>query len=53
MVALARRVSAIKIVGTPERRYNNTLRGLASLPVEITAHRDNGGPLGQGQLASH
>src|SRR6476469_3450700 len=34
--ALARRVAAIEISGTPRRRYNNTLRGLDSLPVTIT-----------------
>ncbi|MBO0737917.1 MAG: cytochrome P450, partial [Alphaproteobacteria bacterium] len=31
--ALARKVAAIEIVGRSRRRYNNTLRGLASLPV--------------------
>lgn len=35
--ALARKVASIELVGTPRRRYNNTLRGLASLPVRITA----------------
>src|SRR5262249_37463876 len=34
--ALARRVAAIEITGSPQRRYNNTLRGLASLPVRLT-----------------
>jgi cytochrome P450 len=33
--ALARRVEAIEIVGEPVRRFNNTLRGLASLPVNV------------------
>ena len=33
--AFARKVGAIRITGEPKRRYNNTLRGLASLPVEI------------------
>lgn len=33
--ALARKVSSIEITGRPVRRYNNTLRGLASLPVTI------------------
>jgi len=31
--ALARRVGSIEITGAPRRRYNNTLRGLASLPM--------------------
>lgn len=33
--ALARKVGSIEIVGEPKRRYNNTLRGLASLPVRM------------------
>ena len=33
--ALARKVTSIEISGAPVRRYNNTLRGLASLPVTI------------------
>ncbi len=33
--ALARRVRTIEITGTPERRLNNTLRGLKSLPVSL------------------
>jgi 4-methoxybenzoate monooxygenase (O-demethylating) len=33
--ALARKVRSIEIAGTPTRRYNNTLRGLTSLPVTI------------------
>ena len=35
--ALARKVASIDIVGEPKRRYNNTLRGMASLPVRMTA----------------
>lgn len=35
LAALARRAAAIEVVGPPQRRYNNTLRGLASLPVAI------------------
>jgi cytochrome P450 len=35
LTALAKRVDSIEIVGEPKRRYNNTLRGLASLPVEV------------------
>jgi hypothetical protein len=35
--ALARKVSSIEITGDPKRRYNNTLRGLASLPVAVRA----------------
>jgi cytochrome P450 len=34
--ALARRVATIEITGEPKRRFNNTLRGLDSLPVTIT-----------------
>ncbi|WGS28267.1 cytochrome P450 [Bradyrhizobium sp. ISRA464] len=34
--ALARRVADIRITGEPMRRFNNTLRGLDSLPVTIT-----------------
>lgn len=33
--ALARSVRAIAISGQPKRRYNNTLRGLESLPVTL------------------
>jgi len=35
--ALARKVASIEICGEPRRRYNNTLRSLASLPVRIRA----------------
>jgi 4-methoxybenzoate monooxygenase (O-demethylating) len=35
MAALARKVTAIEITGPVTRRYNNTLRGLESLPVTI------------------
>jgi len=35
LAALARRVQRIAISGEPKRRYNNTLRGLASLPVTL------------------
>ena len=35
--ALARKVASIEITGEPKRRYNNTLRGLASLPVSFHA----------------
>ena len=34
--ALMRRVKKIDIVGAPTRKLNNTLRSLASLPVEVT-----------------
>ena len=34
--ALARKVGSIEITGEPKRRYNNTLRGLSSLPVRMT-----------------
>ena len=36
MAALARKVAAIEITGPVKRRYNNTLRGLESLPVTMT-----------------
>jgi cytochrome P450 len=35
--ALARKAARITITGTPRRRYNNTLRGLASLPITLHA----------------
>jgi 4-methoxybenzoate monooxygenase (O-demethylating) len=35
MAALARKVGAIEITGPVKRRYNNTLRGLESLPVTM------------------
>jgi cytochrome P450 len=35
LAALARRVARIEITGPPRRRYNNTLRGLAGLPVRL------------------
>ena len=35
--ALARKVALIEITGPTVRRYNNTLRGLASLPVTVQA----------------
>jgi cytochrome P450 len=37
LAALAQRVARIEITGAPRRRYNNTLRGLASLPVRLHA----------------
>jgi cytochrome P450 len=37
LTALAKRADTIEIAGEPKRRYNNTLRGLASLPVEVRA----------------
>jgi hypothetical protein len=37
--ALARQVSRIELAGEPERRFNNTLRGLKSLPLRVlTGH---------------
>ena len=36
LTAFARKVGAITISGPVKRRYNNTLRGLESLPVTIT-----------------
>jgi 4-methoxybenzoate monooxygenase (O-demethylating) len=35
LAALARKVASIEITGPPRRRYNNTLRALASLPVTV------------------
>lgn len=32
---LARKVEVIELSGEPERRFNNTLRGLASLPITV------------------
>src|SRR3954469_23680017 len=36
LAALARKVAAIVISGPAKRRYNNTLRGLESLPITLT-----------------
>ena len=36
LAALARKVGAIEISGPLRRRYNNTLRGLDSLPITLT-----------------
>jgi cytochrome P450 len=38
LTALARKVKSIEITGEPLRAYNNTLRGLDSLPVEVRPH---------------
>lgn len=35
LAALARKVSTVEITGPVKRRYNNTLRGLESLPVTL------------------
>jgi cytochrome P450 len=35
LAAMARKVSAIEITGPARRRYNNTLRGLDSLPITL------------------
>jgi cytochrome P450 len=35
--ALARRARSVRLAGEPELRFNNTLRGYASLPMTITA----------------
>ena len=37
MAAIARRIGSIEITGPVKRRYNNTLRGLDSLPITISA----------------
>lgn len=34
--SLARRVSRLELAGEPERRFNNTLRGLKRMPVRVT-----------------
>jgi hypothetical protein len=36
--ALARRVKSIELDGEPQRRLNNTLRGLKHLPLRVAAH---------------
>ena len=36
LAALARKVGTIEITGPAKRRYNNTLRGLESLPITLT-----------------
>jgi len=36
LAALARKVASIEISGPEKRRYNNTLRGLESLPITLT-----------------
>jgi cytochrome P450 len=33
--ALAQRVRRLELAGAPERRFNNTLRGLKHLPVRV------------------
>jgi len=35
LTALAKRVSRIELIGAPQRRLNNTLRALASMPVRL------------------
>jgi cytochrome P450 len=35
LTALAKRVSRIELIGQPQRRLNNTLRALASMPVRL------------------
>ncbi len=35
LTALARQARAIELAGPPVRRCNNTLRGLASLPLHV------------------
>jgi cytochrome P450 len=37
LAALARRIASIEITGPVKRRYNNTLRGLDSLPLTVKA----------------
>jgi cytochrome P450 len=35
--AMARKIKTIEMTGAPERRFNNTLRGLKKLPLRVTA----------------
>ena len=37
LTALARKAERLEITGAVRRRYNNTLRGLASLPMRLHA----------------
>jgi cytochrome P450 len=37
LTALAERVARIELIAEPRRRYNNTLRGLAALPIRLHA----------------
>jgi cytochrome P450 len=37
LAALAERVARIELIAQPRRRYNNTLRGLAALPIRFFA----------------
>lgn len=39
LAAMARRIASIEISGAVRRRYNNTLRGLSSLPVTVQPAR--------------
>jgi cytochrome P450 len=34
--AMARKIKTIEVTGAPERRFNNTLRGLKKLPLRVT-----------------
>jgi 4-methoxybenzoate monooxygenase (O-demethylating) len=34
--AMARKIATLEVTGTPERRFNNTLRGLKTLPLRVT-----------------
>jgi 4-methoxybenzoate monooxygenase (O-demethylating) len=38
LTTMARRVASIELAGEPRWRLNNTLRGLASLPIRLHAH---------------
>jgi cytochrome P450 len=37
LTALAQRVASIEVIGLPIRRFNNAVRGFASLPLEVRA----------------
>lgn len=39
LAAMARKIASVEIAGPVRRRYNNTLRDLASLPVAVTPAR--------------
>jgi len=37
LAALAERVASIDLAGAPTHRFNNAVRGLATLPLEVRA----------------
>jgi cytochrome P450 len=40
LASLARRVERIEVAGEPKHLFNNTVRGLASLPVILVPAKD-------------